>query len=475
MATYHYKNAALIERVEVTSPRVNITHATIIASKKADGTALEEVRKKLGRLGYSTLMDEVDGDAAIQVRGIKSESKLIKDLEVLDLAGDGAEKDLTKAPERKPSFSERVRGSALFLSAVFYDIGNIAFIVSGFARGKHNRDGRLTSNDWSEIGIGAAFGLGDVLMTIYGHERGDEELTVAAQGLKKHLHQKGIEVPRADTLNPDTLYQSGVMKAANRWLSKHIGQVKCLTEFVGGLFTIHAGRKIDQETKKRNHYKVAAGALITTGWASTFLLEKPRGENILGGNIINGQEPPPQTFWEKVKSNPRGWIAAPAAVGNNLFNLVGAAQERERGLYAIETLKGKLARHDIPANRKELAFAQRKQKDYYGNVVSACSFLVANALFGLSGTGNRPKETDDDKKVMHEMVLMSANVLAQQPEKIREASLSEAADYVSRLSHVDSSREEIELALREKVTALSHSNWASRVQSGKSQEHQITV
>ena len=44
--------------------------------------------------------------------------------------------------------------------------------------------------------IGAAFGVGDLVMTAYGHHRGDEELTAATEGLKKHLADNDITITR---------------------------------------------------------------------------------------------------------------------------------------------------------------------------------------------------------------------------------------------------------------------------------------
>ena len=44
-------------------------------------------------------------------------------------------------------------------------------------------------------------------------------------------------------------------------------------------------------------------------------------------------------------------------------------------------------------------------------------------LFGLSGGKKRPKDTEDDKSVMRDVVLLSANVLAKLPEEVRKANI----------------------------------------------------
>ena len=460
MSIYNYKNAALIDRVEVDSPRPPIVQATMVAAENADSGQLQELRKSLGKLGYSTLMDTSGQRATIQVRGLHDENSFIQALEKLDLGHDGVGKDLQKAPDKQEGFVQKVRGKSLFLSALFYDLGNIALGVSGVQRGRHNPGGKFTKNDISEIMTGAAFAVGDVLMTYYGKDRGDEELRAADQGLRKYLHQKGIEIPQGDALNPDTLHQSGVMKGIDRWLHRHIAHVKCLTELTGGLFMIHSGMKRDKITGNMNRFKVAAGSLIAVAWASTFLLEKPRGEHIFKDKEDHDHD----GVWDKMKNNPRALIAAPLAMSNNVFNLLGANNERKEGLAAIAAAEESVKLSNSAAAREKLQYAQAKQHDYLWNILTASSFLVAHSLFGMSGSKG-PSSSDDDARAMNDMVLLSANLLAQQPEKVRDTAIAETASFVSGLAHIKHSPEEVEKAIRDKVNALSQSTWASRIQN----------
>ncbi len=470
MSMYRYKNAALIDCVEITSPRVGLTQATLTAVDKADGTALETLREKLGAGGYSSLMDTKDGRPVIQVRGIKDEEHFVEFLEKLDLAKNGVEKDLTRV-DHTPSFSEKVRGKSLFLSALFYDLGNAAFVVSGIQRGKHNPDGKMTPNDRSEMMIGLSFGLGDLLMTFYGSAKGDEELQAAATGLRRHLQKKGIELPEGNVLNPDTLHQSGAVKATDRWLRKHIGQVKCFTETIAGLFTIHSAMKPGNV----NHSKLAGGFLITAGWLATLLMDKPRGDQIFS------PDKPPSTILDSMSAIPRGTIAGPAAMFNNGLTLWGAlnpkdgervkfrknmleAQEKvdELSDFQLNTLLGKTP-EDVAGAQKNLARLKASQHDFIWNVASSCCFLVANTLFSMSGA-KRPSATDDDKRMSDDLVLLSANVLAKQSPQAREALVGEMAEYVSKLAHVKMTKDQIAEAIHDKVERLPKSPWASRVQ-----------
>lgn len=458
MAIYHYKNSPLLDRIEFHEPRPHVMQAAIVGADKADAAALEKLRENLSAKNFSTLMDVVDGRPSIQVRGLKNEKKLLIALAELGFARGGMDIEKTEQDDKKETFRDRVRGKAVFLSALFYDLGNAAFFVSGIQRGRHNKDGKFTSNDKSEMLIGAAFSVGDVMMTLCGDHRGDEELNAASEGLKRHLHRKGVELPEGDALHPDSLYQSGAFKTADRWIRKHVIHTKCLSEFAGGLFTIHSALKPGNV----NNGKLAAGFLISTGWLATLLLDKQPGHQ-----IFDGDKEPPSSLAGMLAENPRGLIARPLAMGNNLANLWGVyhPQTGERARFHNEVLEAQkqLGLHNTAENRAHLAYTQAKQHDYIWNVISAGSFLIAHTLFGLSGSKKRPEETQDDKSMMNDLVLMSANMLAGQSDKVRAAAIDQTADYVSKLSHVTLNKEQLAQAIQEKIDGITHSAWASRV------------
>lgn len=464
MAIFHCKDSELIERVDITSPRVGITQATIIARESADPAKLQTLREHLTQAGCSSLMDVKNGCAVIQVRGISD----VKHLEKTLLSSGSVPSihiEATADDHITRSLGEKLSSNSLLLSALFYDLGNIAFIVSGIQRGRHNPGGRFTTNDYSEILTGAAFSVGDILMTIYGKDKGDEELAAARDGLSAHLEKKGIRPPEADVLSPDTLHQSGFVKHTSDWLRKNVVYGKCLSELAGGLFTIHAAMK----PGNFNQGKMAAGMLITTGWTSTLLLDKPRGHE-----VFDGDKPDTSTLAGKLADNPRGLIARPLAMMNNVANLWGSLGgkdgERARFQQDVKAAERNYGNAPTAANQAALSLAKVKQHDYIWNVISAGAFLVAHSLFGLSGS-KRPPATDEDNYMMNDLVLMSANMLAKQPEEVREAAIVQTADYVSHLSHITLSQDALEKVLRDKVESLTHSAWASRTPVGMDSSH----
>jgi hypothetical protein len=465
MTTYDYSDSRVISQLQLSSPAVGHIRARIIAEEPATREALDTLRRKLAAHGFSTLMHVSDGTPSIEVRGIRSEDGLVTALEKIGYHATSIRKDPEKDGYRASGLREQLRNNPFFLSALFYDLGNLALIISGVQRGRHNRGGKFTKGDYAELLTGAAFTVGDLLMTAYGKEKGDEELRAASEGLSAHLAEKGYHIPHSDALTPETLHKTGVMQAASEWLHKHIAGVKATTEMTGGAFMIRAGMKRDQATGKRNSFKMAAGAMLASSWLITALLDRPRGHTVFDQrtDAIHGNETGPATLMENIRSNPRGWIAAPFSMSNNVFNLIGANRERIEGIEAI-------AEASKSGNAKQLTFVKRKQHDYIWNVLTAGSFLVAHTLFGISGM-QRPQETDADKKAMQDLVLVSANLLSQQPEPLRDALIDEAADYVTTLAHVELDKEAIATQLRDTIQRLGQSTWATRVQSEPDAQH----
>ena len=436
MTRYHYSDSPLVESVEINAHNIG-SSATIILRENAPPAEIDELILRLARLDMPTMKDVVDGKVAIQVRGIKNEEKLFSASDKLNPQKNATNKEMLPGDTTsgKKGFVSRLQKSPLFLSAIFYDMANAAFFVSGIQRGRHNPDGKFTASDISEMAIGGAWGAGDVLMTIYGKDRGAEELSAASEGLRKHLKTKGLEIPDQDTVNPDTLYQSGVLRETHNWLHKNILSVKYVAETSGGLFTASSALK----KGNRNNEKLAAGLLIATGWFTSLLIEKPRGHK-----IFEVDQDKPLSLIGKAKRNPRAWLASPASIANNFLNIAGSLKERQQW-------------KDHSA----------KKYDYTYNLFSACGFLIANTLFAISGQ-NRPPETEHEKEIGKDLILIAANTLASQP-KLTETVIDETAEYVSsKFAHIKTNKEETKKAIMAKVEELNKTSWVARTQASQS-------
>src|SRR5205823_2613996 len=101
------------------------------------------------------------------------------------------------------SKKNRLKKNSLFLSALFYDLGNLSFMVSGYQRAKHNRDGKWTASDISEMMVGIMFSVGDVLLTAYGSEMPKNPLIEFSDELSQHLKRHGVVMPQV--ASPDAI------------------------------------------------------------------------------------------------------------------------------------------------------------------------------------------------------------------------------------------------------------------------------
>ncbi len=443
MPIYTYKDSPLIESVTIKKGLEAGYDATILLKENANQEDIKEILEQFGNRKLPAMKDSINGIPAIQVRGIKDEKTLFAATDKLNPANNATNREKIPEDEKtKESFTERMRKGSLLLPALFYDLGNIAFIISGIQRGRHNPGGKFTPNDFAEMGVGASFAFGDVLMTIYGKNSGAEELSAAAEGLRKYLKEKGINIPKEDRLNPDTLYKSGAFEAANNWMHKNIIYVRTLAESVGGLNMVASAIKPGH----RNNQKLAAGLFLTTGWFATFLLEKPRGHK-----IFNVHDDPNLSLIDRIKDNPRGYLASSSSVANNFLNFAGALEERKKW-------------KNDPA----------KRHDYIWNMYSTGAFLIGNILFGLSGKA-RPSETEADKRITQDLVLMAANTLASTPE-LGKVAIDEAAEYIStKLAHVQLSKEEAVKTISDKVAEITKGTWVSRTQPTSSSNSNITI
>lgn len=470
MAVYHYDNGP-VERVAFTSLNEGSSEADIIVRAGTPAENLAQMRANLSAKSITALPDVIDGKPALRVRGLTNEQQLMKALQK-EGVGAYSDKTITDADRnrKRPSFSEKIHDKSLLLSALFYDLGNIAYVVSGLQRGKHNPSGKMTAHDKSEMMTGVAFSFGDVLMTIYGSKKGDERIQQAAGSLAQHLHEKGIEIPKGAALDPASLYHSGAMKETHNWMKRHIIHIKSLTEMSGGLLTVHAGMKRDSHGKL-NQGKITSGILLSTGWLTTLLLDKSHKPPVLAAD-----KPPANNLFDTIEDNPRGWVTRPLSIANNAANLWGALGpkngERVRFREEFEEAKRAYAQNPTKINKAEMERHGAKQHDYAWNVLTQSSFIVAHSLFGMSGS-DRPKETKGDKEMMKEMVLISANMLAEQPEQLRKAAVEETAEYIARQAHVSQGKEEIANTITTKINELSKTGWVERTASTAQGQNEV--
>lgn len=364
----------------------------------------------------------------------------------------------------KDSVAQKIQKNTVFGSAILYNLGNLSQIVSGIQRARHNRDGKWTSNDVSEMMTGIAFTIGDLLLLGYGKDKKDDPLIAFSNALSGHLKQHGVELPKS--ADAEAIAKSGFFSSVNEFLSHNITPIKCLSEAVGGAFLIKSSLKPGEF----NPGKFAAGLLVATGWLATFILDKPHAppyefkSTYDPSNASTGER-----FWHWLNENPRGRIGTPFGMANNVANVYGTlwpldAPTRKGEMFRFrddvtnaragvakgflditEKVKGidTTRRLTGPELHDHLRYTERKQHDWAFNVVTASAFFAGHALFAKSGDRTSDRAATDNPEFRDDILDVAANVLANVPAKMRDHAIGEAADYITSIKGVTQSREEV--------------------------------
>jgi hypothetical protein len=442
-------------------PQESGGHKSVLRiSQNADATRLATLHERLLSEGIRHFTGFEDGTMTLTLPEVKDEKKLLSLVSQTGVVQGQAQTIETPADKEAANAKGGIKKNALFLSALFYDLGNAAFVVSGIQRGRHNRDGKFTPSDISEIMIGVSFAVGDLLMTFYGHEKEKNPLTAYADALEKHLKKQGIEIPRGAGMTPETVQKSGFFEGVHHFLQENITVIKCMAETVGGSFMIKAGLKRGEE----NYSKVAAGMLLATGWLSTGLLSRTdklpfefKDKTPPEGRTVGG------AAYHWLEENPRGRIAGPLSMGNNILNLVGSYFSARDNYAQLGTARANLAdtltnhgeaSHAYTSALGDLKYQEGKKHDYLWNVLSSCSFLIANSLFGLSGAKKDAAIDTGSEAVQQELLNVSANVLSNIPEKARNYAVMETAAYVSRIKGIALTPKEIAQEIHTRIDEI---------------------
>jgi len=428
----------------------------------ADPKSLHALHHALSKNGIVHFINGEGNDYRLIIPDIKDEKPLLALLENGGWTAGLPQVIATPADKQiaQDSMREKIQKNAVFGSALFYDLGNISCIVSGIQRARHNRDGKWTASDVSEMMMGVAFSIGDALLTVYGKDKTKDPLIAFSEALSSHLTQQGIDIPAA---TPDSVHKSGFFASVNDFLSYHITSIKCLSETVGGGFMIKAALKKDNF----NAGKLTAGLLVSTGWLATFMLDKPHAP----GFEFKPKDDPvnmntSQKIWHWLNENPRGRIGTPFGMLNNLSNLAGSYSERKRFNQEVFVAHNALAGKSgaaMEAAQSELNYATRKQHDWGWNVLTASAFLVGHSLFGLSGDKESVHAATDNHEFRQDILAVAANVLANVPDKARAHVVDETATYVTSIKGVTQNHAEVVQAINDHIDHIRQSPFMAPV------------
>ncbi len=430
-------------------------HAVLRAGDGQEG-ALLGLRDRLQAQGIKSFLDaEADG-ASLIVPQVANDQILLDALSAGGWAKSApqilATPDDKKLAEAKPkSIFER---KPLLLTSLFFDLGSIAWIISGIQKKRHNQGSIATPQDIAESMVGVVLGLGNVALTIYGKDKSKHPMLAFSDGLGAHLKEHGVILPPNPT--PQDIEKSGFFDSVNDYMGRNIIPVLAGTKVAAGSLIAYAGTKRDANNDM-NGWKTGAGLIMAGSWLATGILDEPakpykikkedKTDQSLGGRIAGAGK------W--LAEDPRGRIAAPSATVNNVMKLWGAWKDAKvshgaASLAATNFAAASPVNHDTL--QKVMQNANAKKYDYVWNVISYCAFLVGNMMFGK--TGKSKHKIEDFSAFEHDMLTVASNVLCNIPSKVRGQAIADAADYISGIEGVKESKEQIVEAIGTKIAQL---------------------
>lgn len=475
MPLYRWSSGS-IAQMETTRTPVGTHRVVLRARADAKPDQLCAIENDLSRAGIKHFIDLGENGAAdaLVIPEIKDDKQVRTLLESKQHVQGQPQTIALKQDSQKDNKSAKLKKNSLMLAATFYNLGNISQITSGIMRGRHNQDGKFTSHDWSEMMVGVAFTLGNLLFTVYNPKEHKNEVNTFSDALADHLRSHGVEVAPPGNAVPEAT-KHGAFSGVNQKLKENIMPIMCLGEILGGALYIKAGSKLNDG--KKNYFKMGAGGALMAGWSTSLFLDKPnrptfdfKQDNALqhkstGHKMRDRLAQFPGMSWlpesdklplaqsgavQWASENPRGNVTRPLGMANNVLNIIGAFDERGRAKQSVLNSVGK----------SDHAYHKNKQYDFAWNIVTSSSFLIGHYFFGLSGDKKKdarlPEET---AQFAHDLQMVAANVLSSIPPHMRDHAIEETSAYIAGIEGVQESKKEIAEAIAGRVERLRHSGF----------------
>jgi hypothetical protein len=328
-----------------------------------------------------------------------------------------------KKESGEKSFIDKVRDASLSASGIGFIIGDAAL----FAADKMNKDhtGSMT---------GLTYLVGAAVAARYGKENPEYHLREMNIKLKDYLKKEGVEIPKGSALsNEDLNKPKGIIDHVEKFFYTYPSQI------LNGMFALGGTFKVASGIKQNKYSTVAYGGLVVLAGLIGLLVPEKEPDK---------EHPPTSAWgklWEKVQAAPLRTSSIIYLVNN--VNLVATAISDRKEHLATGTKPG-----------------------YFLTFTTACAYIIANTLLGFA-TKDNAKNTKDDSRYIDALETAAAEVLAQQPQEIRDKSIQRVAGYLSGQPEVKMHAKDIALAIHGKVeeqliiiSKRQNENWQTRVQ-----------
>ncbi len=503
-----HDNNSITKEIEFTGNGKNsILEAVISIPANVNNEQLRNLDQQLVDGGFNLSYDTKDNKPILRVSGIRHPNDLVKLLQQNKLVAGNYSIEETKKTNK--SLWQRIRDNSLVLSAVFYMLGNIVTMISGYFR-----------RDADEFRTGFSFSIGDGSVLLFGKRNAKEKHHAVMQNFGDFLKQHGIEPSFGSNFAPSAVKEpKTAWGAIKSFMHDKVIAIKSVSEIIAGISFAKAG--FNQE----NAYKKIAGTALVTGFGLGLAIPEKSDSQIRDDLGVDTPEQAEEKYaqlpWRSkakyaIQKQPLILSGGFAAI-NNLSTIAGAFDEKKhaRNLRKIEAelgvdsdnnrLSTKNSQYDIsivgftqtkkiaetaysryerlqteynaasPAQRKllapELAEAHKQvetlkqkrkniiegrhglkgDKFWIFNLFQGLFFLVANTLYAMSSkTGGASEQELADRffsSVATEILNTKDNTA-----KIRILNL--AAQYAGTIEELDYTTGEARAIIQQKVASL---------------------
>lgn len=459
-----------IRRMDVRKLETGTLEAYLHAPETAGAGELAGIPDYLGKRGYSAVPDTLNGQNVLRISGFKSEDELKTVLsDGRFVQGEGV-KALVGEAEHKPVI-DRVRKQTVKLSGVFGIIGHAALGAVGVMQG-----------DYKRVATSAFYTTSTLTSAIYGAGK-DGGAGKVIKDMKEYLNQQGVKIPEGDNLTPEELAKKGgVIDTLHGYIKKHPLEIGNTVGLMGNVMLTYSGLKGGQKIEPA---RTASGLASMLGALTVILVQEKDKKNEGKFGWPGLEETPglakadltPEQLAEKqenrsifkkaadfVQERPMR-TAGLLNVGGNLAMFVDAHGMRKNAQQGMRELDEKIA-NSTGKERKLLEAGYDKEK-FKANATGALAFttaatyLIATAFTSLS---SKTKISDyNEKEMLGKLCAMSASLVAEQPQELRDEVIEKAAFYLSKKPDIKENQQEIADIINQKVDQLAQSPWAARV------------
>lgn len=465
---YRWAQGSPLRHVEFRALESGRLEAYIHAPEDAAAGQLTAVPSHLAEKGFSTTADEIDGRNLLRVTGFKGERHLLQALKEGGFVSGESEKRVSGEKERKP-FAERLRGQAVKHSGLFATVGHAALAVAG-----------VLEKDYKRVASSAFFGTATGITALYGAGSAGGQMHGIIGGMKDHLRKQGVDIPTGAQLTPEELAKKGgVVETLHHYVKSHPLEIGNSIGVLGNVALMASGLKNRDGVSMG---RTANGLLAVIAGLSIILVPEKAKEAASDAAWPQGErekedKPLVKRFTDWVQERPIRFAGLLYLGGNAaMFHDAHAIQKKhsrtlagyEKQLADLDALLGtdpdQATQADAVRRRDTLLGEQTKAK-IAGKAgafayTTAAAYLVSTAFMLIA---SKEKAADyDEQESLAKLCAMSANLIATQPDALRDEAVDKMAQYLSEQESVKADRQTIAALIHDKADKMAGSPWLAR-------------